>query len=248
MFWSKPVPLRMVRKQCLEMTDLGTVTFRRSARARYVSIRVRPFAGVQVTVPAGVSLARAKAFVHEKRAWVAQQLKKTREIERAQVIREDQEIRTRHHRLEVVRCRESALSVRLSKGIIRVRVPDHLKMADAAVQHAIRTGLIAAWRQEAKAYLPQRLAELAHEHGFTYNRVFIKNHRSRWGSCSARNNINLSLHLMRLPDELIDYVLLHELVHTRVKNHGRDFWRLLKRVCPNAQEKDRRLNQFRRPW
>ncbi len=76
----------------------------------------------------------------------------------------------------------------------------------------------------AKSLLTKRLAELATDHGFSYNRVTVRNQRSMWGSCSARNNISLNMKLTRLTPELIDYVILHELLHTRVKNHQKVFW------------------------
>ena len=86
------------------------------------------------------------------------------------------------------------------------------------------------WRKKAKTELPPRLAALARRHQFTYNRVFIKNNKSNWGSCSGVNNINLSLRIMLLPEHLRDYVMLHELCHTRIKNHGPRFWALLDSV------------------
>jgi predicted metal-dependent hydrolase len=103
----------------------------------------------------------------------------------------------------------------VSRGETRVYYPANEHIESERVQRMIRIALEATWRVEAMKYLPARLRELSMEHGFQYNRVFIRNNRSRWGSCSAGNNINLNLHLMRLPDELIDYVLMHELVHTR---------------------------------
>ena len=84
-----------------------------------------------------------------------------------------------------------------------------------------------ALRLRAKADLPLRLAAVASRHRFTYNRVFIKNNKTNWGSCSGVNNINLNLRIMLLPDHLKDYVLLHELCHTRIKNHGASFWALM---------------------
>lgn len=86
-------------------------------------------------------------------------------------------------------------------------------------------------RKEAKQWLPQRLESLAQKYGFSYGRVAIKNNRTNWGSCSARNNINLNLHLMRLPEHLRDYVILHELCHLRHHNHGKEFHRLLESIC-----------------
>lgn len=85
--------------------------------------------------------------------------------------------------------------------------------------------------------LVRRLEALAAEHGFRYNRVTVRAQRTRWGSCSEQNNLSLNVKLARLPDELIDYVLLHELVHTRVKNHGRPFWDELEKYVPQARRK-----------
>lgn len=85
-------------------------------------------------------------------------------------------------------------------------------------------------RRQAKKVLPVRLAELAGRYGFTYNRVAIKHNSSNWGSCSAKNNINLNLNIVRLPEVLQDYILLHELCHLRHRNHGREFHRLLEQL------------------
>ncbi|MBW1894808.1 MAG: M48 family metallopeptidase [Deltaproteobacteria bacterium] len=96
-------------------------------------------------------------------------------------------------------------------------------------------------KKEAGMQLVQRLNELSKKHGFAYNKVFIKNQKTRWGSCSEKNNINLNYNLARLPDELIDYTLLHELVHTRVKDHSKRFWDQLDRITKDAKKLDRRL-------
>ena len=89
---------------------------------------------------------------------------------------------------------------------------------------------IEALRRQAKSELPQRLAELAARYGFLYNKVTIKHNSSNWGSCSARNNINLNLNIVRLPKVLQDYVLLHELCHLRHHDHGHAFHLLLEHV------------------
>ena len=96
---------------------------------------------------------------------------------------------------------------------------------------------IDALRQQAKKELPVRLAELAGRYGFTYNRVAIKHNSSNWGSCSAKNNINLNLNIVRLPEVLQDYILLHELCHLRHRNHGREFHELLEQLlADNVKE------------
>jgi predicted metal-dependent hydrolase len=99
-------------------------------------------------------------------------------------------------------------------------------------------------RAEARKKLVSRLNELSENHGFRYNKVFLKNQKTRWGSCSGKNNINLNMNLIRLPDEMIDYVLLHELVHTRIKNHTKEFWLELDRLVGDAKAKRKRLKEY----
>jgi hypothetical protein len=99
-------------------------------------------------------------------------------------------------------------------------------------------------KAEARKILETKLAELAQLHNFQYNRVSIRNQRTRWGSCSSKNNISLNMKLLHLPEQLIDYILLHELVHTRVKNHSKDFWNELETVVPNARIMDNKLKEY----
>ena len=96
----------------------------------------------------------------------------------------------------------------------------------------------------ASNYLLNRLDVLAQLHGFRYNRVSIRNQKTRWGSCSSKNNISLNKKILYLPPELIDYVLLHELVHTKIKNHGKEFWRELDKMVPKSKKVDKRLQNY----
>ena len=89
---------------------------------------------------------------------------------------------------------------------------------------------VEALRSEAKAKLPPMVARLAAEHGFRFGAVRVKATRSRWGSCTARNDINLSISLAALPEHLAGYVVLHELCHTVHKNHSHRFHALLDSV------------------
>lgn len=104
---------------------------------------------------------------------------------------------------------------------------------------------VEALRRQAKLYLPARTRALAEQHGFELRKIFIKNNRSNWGSCSQRGNINLNLHLMRVPGELRDYVILHELCHLKYLNHGPEFHSLLEELCPDHRVKSRELKKFR---
>ena len=104
---------------------------------------------------------------------------------------------------------------------------------------------IETMRKEAKRVLPVRLAELARIYSFEYNQVRIKNNVSNWGSCSRKGNINLNLNLMRVPEDLRDYVMLHELCHLRHPNHGPAFHALLESLCPGHRAKEKELRKYR---
>ena len=107
------------------------------------------------------------------------------------------------------------------------------------------TAEVAELRKQAKEYLPGRLAELAALYGFSYNQIRIKHNVSNWGSCSSKGNINLNLNLMRLPSELRDYVMLHELCHLKYLNHGPEFHALLESVCPNHRALRLKLRDYK---
>jgi len=98
--------------------------------------------------------------------------------------------------------------------------------------------------KKAKDRLISKLDELAAKYNFKYNRVFIRKQKTRWGSCSQKNNINLNAKLIRLPEELIDYVILHELVHTKIKNHSKQFWAELDKYVGSAKALDKRLKEY----
>ncbi len=107
--------------------------------------------------------------------------------------------------------------------------------------NALRDTFLAIDKADAKKRLEDGLSYIARKHGFIYNKVYIRNQKTRWGSCSHKNNISLNLKLVLLPKELIDYVMLHELVHTRIHNHSQKFWAELDRYTGNAKFMAKRL-------
>ena len=180
--------------QIIQIDSIGSVLFEKSKRVKRVIITIRPFRGVRVAVPQGVSFAEAERFVHAKTGWIRKHLAKMKEVE-----------------------------------LQRKKIIEDTKPID---------------RASAKKKLICRLDDLAEKHGFIYNRAFIKNQKSRWGSCSSKNNINLNMKLVNLPDGLMDYVILHELVHIKVKNHSPKFWTELDKLVGDSKAKDKELRKY----
>ncbi|MDD5091889.1 MAG: M48 family metallopeptidase [Candidatus Wallbacteria bacterium] len=155
------------------------------------------------------------------------------------------QFQTRSHRLMFSPDPCRLLQVRVTGSLIKVCLPHGTDPSIPIVQQAIRLAIDRALMQEARLMLPSRLEKLASLHGFTFARVTVKNMVSRWGSCTLKNDINLSMHMVCLPDDLIDYILIHELAHTRVRSHGPKFWSLLESVLPDARRLDKLLNKRR---
>ncbi len=100
-------------------------------------------------------------------------------------------------------------------------------------------------KAEAREKLIARLNKLSEKHGIPYNKVFVRNQKTLWGSCSNKNNINLNINLARLSDQLIDYAILHELTHIHIKNHSLRFWYELEKLITGAKRLDKQLNEYK---
>ncbi|MFC2006819.1 M48 family metallopeptidase [Chloroflexota bacterium] len=126
----------------------------------------------------------------------------------------------------------------IKKKLVRIRQYEREYDSSSRINEVID-------KEKAKAVLTRRLQKLARGNGFSYNRVSIRNQRTILGSCSRKNNISLNMKLIRLPDELIDYVILHELVHTRKKDHGKVFWAEMDKLVGNGKKMASRLRKHR---
>lgn len=123
------------------------------------------------------------------------------------------------------------LYLSLDRPISRKEVHYPCVSDSPALSAALMKALVKILRDEARSLLPVKLRFFAERYGFCYNGVTIKHNSSNWGSCSTLGNINLNLNLVRLPEPVCDYVLLHELAHLRHHDHGPEFHDLLERLC-----------------
>ena len=124
----------------------------------------------------------------------------------------------------IVRRGGTKIAAARSKQHVVVTLPEGTNLNDPEVVRKVRDASILALRLESKSYLPKRLQFIADQYGFQYSKVRFSHASSRWGSCSSNGTISLNIALMKLPFELIDYVLIHELAHTVHLNHSDEFW------------------------
>ncbi len=213
---------QMVTEHVLEDEELGRLLVRVNIRARRLTFRAREEA-IHVTVPPGTTMAEVRSAVEQLRS----RLRAARQKQIRPLIDLSYRIDTEFFKLSLVSgVRERFLS-RSELGEMQIVCPPDADFSDKDLQAWLRKVIEEALRRNAKIILPPRLYALSLQHGLSYKSVKINSSSGRWGSCSARGNINLSYFLVLLPKHLIDYVLLHELAHTREMNHGDRFWALL---------------------
>lgn len=222
------------------------ILFKKHRKSTRLRIRVSPKSGTIVTMPWFFPYDKAKDFANGHLDWIKKNLEKVEKFKKnALVFDENTEFTTKNHRLVICRKNIKKSFFSIKEGKIFVNFTHFDDISAEQNQEKIRNAIIEAFRIEAKEYLPQRVEVLAKKFGLKYRGLTIKNLTSRWGSCSGRNNINLNLHLIRLPHELIDYVILHELAHTKEKNHGEKFWKYLTSLIPEALELNKKLKFYK---
>lgn len=229
----------------IHVDGIGEVVFKKNHRSKNVSIALRPLKGVVVTMPKYVTYKQASRIVEKRRSWILEHLPKIEQIEnKATVFTEYTNFNTKFRKLIIYKDHSNKVIAKINSSNIKIAYPANYPVEHPEIQKHIKKALTQALRLEAKEYLPYRTSELAQKHRFQFNKVYIKNAKTLWGSCSGRNNINLNLHLMRLPDHLIDYVIIHELCHTREKNHGKPFWSLMNSILGDAKKIAKELRTY----
>ena len=220
---------------------VGRVQIRRSKKAYRISLSLRE-GNVILVVPDRLTVKEGISFLQSKYDWVLAHLKKNE----VTVFDENTDFRTTTFRVEIKRHSLHSFQFRLSAGVLAISCPQDKDIHAEESQTIIRQGIERALKMEAKKILPRLVEFLAKEHRFTFSNVSIRSSKSRWGSCSRQGNICLSYFLLILPDELLNYVLLHELCHTREMNHGPQFWKLMDAVTNNNAKKLRlRLKDYK---
>jgi len=192
---------------------------------------------VHVSFPFYVSSSEVSKFVLKSINWIAdQQQKISTNISKI----EASQFKTKLHTITILKGNENKTSVNFEN--IEIRLVD---FESDFSRNYLENVMIGIYRFEAKKILPPKINAMASKHGFQVNKITIRNNKRNWGSCSSKNNISLNLQMMKLPDELIDYILLHELVHTKIKNHGPLFWAKLDEITNfRAREMSKQVRKF----
>lgn len=232
-------------QKLVNLNGVGEVIIQKRSGSKSVRISINNEGTVKVTIPKWSPYSVGESFVSNKLDWIAKH-----KATRKQHIFNNSERIGKAHRISFVNMHISKISTRVTSTQIIVKLPITIEYNSNSAQSALKKAAIKALKQEANNLLPKRLKDLAITNNFTYNSVNIKLLKTRWGSCNSDKDIILNCYLMQLPWDLIDYVLLHELMHTKIMAHGKIFWNELENHVSNLSHKRKTMrshNPYLRP-
>lgn len=232
-----------IRRRRTSITDaeFGEIKFRRSLTSRHVRVRLMPDGKLNATLPHRAPVHAITRLIDDSRDEL-RELLSANTIKRRRYNNDDRIGQSHRLIINSVPIVEPKTSIRHQQ--ILVQLPDSWRIDDDKAQTYLRTACAKALRKEAEAYLPRRLRYLAETHGFEYSNIRFGNPKGRWGSYSSHGTISLNIALMTLPVELIDYVLVHELCHSRYPHHQPSFWEEVAGFSPDYKQHRRRLRDF----
>jgi predicted metal-dependent hydrolase len=213
-----------------------TVRVRESSRARTSRIIVGPRRPLEVIVRAGLSDREIDGFLKSKRSWIIERLRASRAIAaRPPQLGLDRPgvawLAGKPVEIECVDGRRSIAELR--DGCLLVRGPD------AGTVAAVERWYRRAARGRLLAVVEREAARL----GLEFSSIGVRDPKTRWGSCSRRGHLSFSWRLLIAPEPVLEYVVVHELLHLREPNHTKAFWRLVEAACPGWQEQARWLRE-----
>lgn len=230
-------------EEILQIPDIGTVVLVSKPNLRRMSLRVLANGSVRVAFPPYFDVKQALDFVIQNAQWIQKQ--QIKQHEKREIFGLNQQIKTHRSVITIVQGTQPKMHAGISNPKVVICIPPQQSVESDESQRFIRKVLAEVLRQEAKIDLPERVARWANKFGLKYETVTIKKLKSKWGSCSSKGNINLNLNVMRLPEHLIDYIVLHELAHTREMNHGPRFWGFLGvLLAKDPKPYDRELKKY----
>jgi predicted metal-dependent hydrolase len=217
--------------------EFGKITIRRSARASQIRVRVAPDGTLRASVPLYAPVFLLKRMIKssrtELRSMLAQAQPNEAYLDGMRV--------GKSHSIKITPISNGPFKVTRHKQHIIVALPPSKTINDTDVSRAVRDSVISALRLEAKSYLPKRMSYVSNKLGLRYEKIRFSHASGRWGSCSSKGTISLNIALMKLPFELIDYVIIHELSHTKHMNHSPEFWKLVETADPEYRAHRRAL-------
>jgi predicted metal-dependent hydrolase len=216
----------------LKQTDTAVqIELRRSSRAKHISLQADIY-GIRVVAPIHQSVESIKQFVNSKRQWISKvydyysRLKK--KIGESEIQKDTILFFGKRYRIKITKDKQQEYAI----------VSDNLNQITFHVKdkRSYKRYLRIWYREQTKKILDERLPVMGSKFSLSYKKISVRNLKSRWGSCSKTGNLSFSLLLSMLPVDVIDYIIVHELMHLVEFNHSKRFWQLVGEAIPQYDE------------
>lgn len=208
-------------------------SLRVSRKAKYAKLKIKPYGGLEVVIPLRFPKTAVPGLLEQHTEWILQNLQKQQERTQVPVLPNEIKFAIDGYRTEVMygTQHEPCLS-----NPLLIDTSDY----ELAVKQ------LRKWiRRQAWQLLPPMLERVSRETGLSYQKISIRSQKTRWGSCSSRGTISLNDQLLFVARDSVEYLMVHELCHTRHMNHTSQFWQLVEHHCPNFRDHDVILNRAR---
>lgn len=220
--------------------EFGEIKIRKNKLARSVKLSVGVDGSLRASIPYYSPEFAVRRLINGNR----DEIRKMLATHNAKNSYQDGDLIGKTHTLFLRKFSGEEIKISNEGNQILVQIPQELAFENQLVQSEIRKTVSKILRKQAKAYLPRRIDFLAEKYGFSFEKLRFSHTGTRWGSCSSSGTISLNIALMNLPHHLIDYVIIHELCHTRQMNHSSKFWQEVEKYCPDYKKYVQEIKQF----
>lgn len=225
------------RTKLVELAGIGIVELTKNKRSKHIKLRITPDGKTRVTLPYWVPYNLGAGFAANRREWIKKHKPTHQPIIHGSII-------MNAYLIEFYVAGSQRFSSIVGDRLIKVYIPKPHDLNSQPAKAYIQKVCERELKIQARNQLLPRLEHLSRLYNLPYHSAVIKKLTSRWGSCNSKKQISLSCFLAQLPDELIDYVLTHELNHTRYLNHGMDFYNGLAELLPDFKNRQKQLKTY----
>ena len=212
----------------LEIPEIGQIKVTKKRGMRSMRLRISPKGEILVSTPWNIPRNIIYGFINDRREWIVKNTLDTA------IPLQDGMIFGNNTKLQIIEGSGRKHSSVGSSGF-KIKLDGKFDLADTTQQKYIEKKVIEAMQTEAENILLPRLHYLAQSTNHSFNQAYVKRLSSRWGSCDSKKNITLNVFLLQLPEVLQDYVIFHELSHTKYMNHSPEFWLHMDSLISNVK-------------
>ena len=210
-----------------------------SCRVRYARLQIKPFGGLEVVIPPRFPRHQVPGLVARHAGWARRQLAKQSQLRQSVSLPAQLSLAFDNSSTPVI---YTADPLQTNLELFAELAAE--KIVIDAANHRERSRQLRRWvRRRAWQSFPVLLGEISTRTGLGFNKLSIRSQKTRWGSCSVRGNISLNDQLLFMPPATVEYLMVHELCHTRHLNHSKAFWELVEQHCPEYRRHEKLLGK-----